>query len=77
MDKWILAARFIGIGWYIGISITGGIFGGIWLDEHFGTSIVFTLIGVFLGLVVAALGTYKMIQPLIREQNNKGPEGKR
>jgi ABC-type molybdate transport system permease subunit len=76
MEKWVYAFRFIGIGWYIALCIGGGIFGGIWLDSHFGSSIIFTLAGVFLGLVVAALGTYRMIEPLIREQNDGTPEDK-
>jgi ABC-type molybdate transport system permease subunit len=76
MEKWVYAFRFVGIGWYIALCIGGGIFGGIWLDSHFGSSIIFTLAGVFLGLVVAALGTYRMIEPLIREQNDMTPEDK-
>lgn len=76
MEKWVLAARFIGIGWYIGISIAGGILGGLWLDRKFGYSIIFTLVGLFLGLVVAAFGTYRMIVPLIKEQEDKDREDK-
>jgi ABC-type molybdate transport system permease subunit len=76
MEKWVYAFRFVGIGWYIALCIGGGIFGGIWLDSHFGSSIIFTLAGVFLGLGVAALGTYRMIEPLIREQNDMTPEDK-
>ena len=76
MEKWVYAFRFIGIGWYIALCIGGGIFGGIWLDSHFGSSIIFTLAGVFLGLVVAALGMYRMIEPLIKEQNDTPPGGK-
>ena len=76
MEKWVYAFRFVGIGWYIALCIGGGIFGGIWLDSHFGSSIIFTLAGVFLGLVVAALGTYRMIQPLIEEQDDMTPEDK-
>lgn len=76
MEKWVLAARFIGIGWYIGVSIAGGILGGLWLDRKFGYSIIFTLVGLFLGLVVAAFGTYRMIVPLIKEQEDKGREDK-
>jgi ABC-type molybdate transport system permease subunit len=75
MEKWVYAFRFIGIGWYIAICIGGSIFGGVLLDRHFGTSIIFTLAGVFLGLVVAALGTYRMIEPLIKEDDNT-PGGK-
>ena len=76
MEKWVLAARFIGIGWYIGISIVGGILGGVWLDRKFGYSIIFTLVGLFLGLVVAAFGTYRMIVPLIKEQEDRSREDK-
>ena len=76
MENWVYAFRFVGIGWYIALCIGGGIFGGIWLDSHFGSSIIFTLAGVFLGLVVAALGTYRMIEPLIREQNDTTPGDK-
>jgi F0F1-type ATP synthase assembly protein I len=75
MGKWVLAARLIGIGWYIGISIAGGIIGGVWLDRKLETSIIFTLVGLFLGLGVAFLGTYRMISPLIKEQQGKGKGG--
>ncbi len=74
MGKWVLAARLIGIGWYIGISIAGGIIGGVWLDRKLETSIVFTLVGLFLGLAVAFLGTYRMISPLLKEQQSKEKE---
>jgi len=74
VNRWVLAARFIGIGWYIGISIVGGIWGGIWLDKKLETSIIFTLIGLFLGLGVAFLGTYRMISPLLKEQQSKEKE---
>jgi hypothetical protein len=76
MEKWVYAFKFIGIGWYIAFCIGVSIFGGVLLDKHFGTSIIFTLAGVFLGLVVAALGTYRMIEPLIKEQNDTTPGGK-
>jgi len=71
MNKWVLAGRFIGIGWYIGLCIVGGVLGGMWLDNRLDTSIVFTLVGLFLGLGVAVLGTYRMIAPLIKEQQGK------
>jgi ATP synthase protein I len=76
MDKWVDAFRFIGIGWYVAFCVGGGIGLGVWLDSRFNTSIVFTLLGVFLGLVVAVLGIYRMIEPLIKEKNDKTPGGK-
>ncbi|MCX5999823.1 MAG: AtpZ/AtpI family protein [Chloroflexi bacterium] len=76
MDKWILAARFIGIGWYLAICVGGGIWGGVWLDNKLGTSLVFTLVGLFLGLGLAVIGMYQMISPLIKEQQRKDKEGR-
>ena len=73
-EKWVLAARFIGIGWYIGISIAGGIIGGVYLDRYLETSVIFTLVGLFLGLVVAFFGTYRMVSPLIKEEKGRGKE---
>ncbi len=71
MSKWILAARFVGIGWYTGIVIAGGIIGGVWLDNKLGTSLVCTVVGIFLGLGMAALGIYRMLSPLMREQQHE------
>lgn len=70
MQRWALAGRFIGIGWYIGITIVGGILLGIWLDKKLGTTLIFTLFGLLLGLVLAGLGTYQMIAPIINDQQN-------
>ena len=75
MDKWVLAARLMGIGWYIGLSVAGGILGGIWLDNKLGTSILFTLVGVVLGTAVALYGTYRMISPLMKEGRGEDENG--
>ncbi len=75
MDKWVLAARLMGIGWYIGLSVAGGILGGIWVDNKLGTSILFTLVGVVLGTAVALYGTYRMISPLMKEGKGEDENG--
>ncbi len=75
MDKWVLAARLMGIGWYIGLSVAGGILGGIWVDNKLGTSILFTLVGVVLGTAVALYGTYRMISPLMKEGRGEDENG--
>jgi ATP synthase protein I len=74
MQKWAVAARFIGIGWYIGISIAGGIGLGVWLDNKLGTSVLFTLAGLILGLGVSIYGSYRMISPLLKEQQREDKE---
>jgi ATP synthase protein I len=72
MHKWQAALRFIGLGWYIGLSIIGGTLGGSWLDNKIGTKPVFIIAGLIIGMIIAFYGVYKMIIPLIK--NNKDKE---
>jgi F0F1-type ATP synthase assembly protein I len=72
MNRWTAALRLTGVGFFIGISIVGGTFAGLWLDGKFNTRPVFILIGLLLGLVVAVFGVYRMIKPLIKNNQDKG-----
>jgi hypothetical protein len=58
--RWSGALRLIGLGWYVGLSIAVGVAGGLWLDSKLDTSIVFTLVGLGIGLSVAFVGIYRM-----------------
>ena len=71
MSRWAAALRFIGVGWFIGISILLGVLGGLWLDSKFGTKPLFAMVGLILGLIVAFYGVYQMLLPLIKDKNNK------
>ncbi len=71
MLRWQAALRLIGVGWYIGISILLGIFGGRWLDGKFDTEPLFMIVGLVLGAVVAVYGVYRMLLPLISNRQNK------
>jgi hypothetical protein len=72
--RWVLAARLIGVGWYIGLCIVLGVLGGLWLDNKLGTSVIFTLVGLFLGLALAFVGTYQLLLPLMKERNDNDGE---
>ena len=72
MGRWEAALRFIGVGWFIAISILLGVWGGLWLDEKLGTSPIMVIVGLILGLVVAFYGVYRMLLPLMRDRRNKG-----
>jgi hypothetical protein len=72
--RWVLAARLVGIGWYIGLCIVFGVLGGLWLDNKLGTSVIFTLVGLFLGLGLAFAGTYQLLLPLMKERNDNDGE---
>ena len=65
------AARFIGVGWYIGMCIVLGVGSGIWLDQRMHTTGLFTLIGLGVGLGVAVWGVYRMLIPILRDRDNK------
>jgi hypothetical protein len=53
-----IAARFIGIGWYIGLCIVGGFFGGRWVGQKVGAETFCSLAGLGLGLVIAIYGIW-------------------
>jgi len=62
-----LMLRGIRLGSYIGTSILLGILGGLWLDGELGTKPLFLIIGLVLGLAVAAFGAYWRVKPLMRK----------
>lgn len=72
MSRWVAALRFIGVGWFVGISILGGVLGGLWLDNKFGTKPILVIVGLILGLIVAFYGVYRMLLPFIRNKQDKG-----
>ena len=49
----------------LALSIVGGALGGWWLDGLAGSSPVFLLLGLLLGIVVAFYGTYRMTRALM------------
>ncbi len=71
MSRWEAALRFIGVGWFIGISILLGVLGGRWLDSKFGTEPILVIVGLIFGLVVAFYGVYRMLLPLMRSKRDK------
>jgi len=64
------ALRLTGVGFFIGGSITLGVFGGHWLDTKLDTSL-FWIAGLILGIVIAFYGVYRMLLPLIGSKRNK------
>lgn len=73
MEKWQAAMRLIGLGWYVGICIFLGVWGGLWLDRRLETSPLLVIIGLLVGLIVAFYGVYRMI---LGNLNNKQDKGK-
>ena len=70
MVWWVVALRLTLLGWYIATCIVVGIFVGVVLDRWFDLTPLFTIIGVFLGSIVAFWGVYKMIVPVLYGPRN-------
>ena len=62
MSRWVVALRFIGLGWHIALSIILPVGGGLWLDTKLDSRPFFTLVGLGLGIVVAFYGVYRMLR---------------
>jgi F0F1-type ATP synthase assembly protein I len=71
MSRWVAALRLVGVGFFIGGSILLGVLAGLWLDSKFNTGPTLVLIGLFLGIVVAFLGVYQMLLPLIGKNKTR------
>ena len=72
--RWADVIRFVGIGWYIAICILLGFLGGRWLGQKLdgnSTEIIFTLLGVGLGLIVAFYGVYRMVKTIAANNQDK------
>ncbi len=68
MHRWEAALRLTGVGFFIGGSIVLGVLGGLWLDSKLSTEPVLVIVGLFLGIVVAFYGVYRMFLPLMRSK---------
>jgi F0F1-type ATP synthase assembly protein I len=71
MHRWQAALNIIGIGWFVGLSLMGGMLGGLWLDSKLNTEPLFVVVGLVLGFTVAGYGVYQMLLPLLRNKNDK------
>ena len=60
-------ARLIGLGWLVALSIVGGIMLGVWIDGELGSSPLFMLIGLALGIGVAALGVHRALSSFFNQ----------
>ena len=71
MSRWAAALRLTGVGFFIGGSIVLGVVAGLWLDSRLNTSPILVIVGLFLGIVVAFMGVYQMLLPLIGSKRGK------
>ena len=55
----------------LAVSVVLGYFVGQWLDDRLRTGIIFSLIGVLLGLVGAAMNTVRLYRALMRKTQSE------
>jgi F0F1-type ATP synthase assembly protein I len=55
----------------LAVSVVLGYLAGHWLDERLNTGIIFTLIGVLLGLVASATNTVRLYRALLRKSESE------
>ena len=70
MSRWTAALRLVGVGFFIGSSIVLGVVVGLWLDSRLNTSPALGIVGLFLGIIVAFYGVYRMLIPLMKNKKN-------
>ena len=75
MGSWIVpSASLLGAGWFFATALILGIFIGQWADEKTGLEPICTLIGILVGLAVAAVGGLRMLVPLLPQAGHTRPE---
>jgi len=63
-----IAVRLLGIGWYIAVCISGGAALGLWVDNIYVTSPIFTLFGVSLGVTLGMFGMIVMLKLVLNDE---------
>ncbi len=61
-----LLGKVGGIGWFVGISIALGAYGGYWLDREFDTAPFLTITGLALGVLTAFVGMIRLLNAIRR-----------
>ena len=60
----VLLGRVVGIGWFVGTSISFGAYCGYWLDRQFETAPVLTIVGLALGVATAFVGMIRLLNAI-------------
>ncbi len=68
-SKMATVLRLIGIGWYVGLCIGGGGYGGLMLDRQFDTGPLLTLFGLAVGIVIAIAGMLRMLMAVLSDNS--------
>ena len=59
------------MGWYIGLCIFLGVWGGVWLDSRLNTAPFLVIAGLIVGLAIAIYGVYRMLLTSMDNQRDE------
>jgi len=71
MRRWVAALRLVGVEFFVGGSIVLGVLAGLWLDNKLNSEPIWVIVGLFLGLVIAFYGVYRMLLPFLSNKRDK------
>ncbi len=71
MDQLPPTVRLTGLGFYLALCISGGVFGGVQLDGLLDTGRLFAVLGLFLGLVLGLGGSFVLLLEVLKTNDDK------
>jgi len=71
MRRWVAALRLVGMGFFVGGSIVLGVVAGLWLDNKLDSGHTWVIVGLFLGLIIAFYGVYRMLLPFMSNKQDE------
>lgn len=75
MGKWPYFAEFLQLGWVVAFSLLIPLGIGLWLDKRLGTTPLFIIVGMVVGILAATVGTvriaFRMMDRLSQERKSQ------
>ncbi|MGQ9586459.1 MAG: AtpZ/AtpI family protein [Anaerolineae bacterium] len=75
MGKWPYFAEFLQLGWVVAFSLLIPLGIGLWLDKRLGTTPLFIIVGMVVGILAATVGTvriaFRMMDKLSQERKSQ------
>jgi hypothetical protein len=71
MDRLPPTVRLTGLGFYLALCISGGVFGGVQLDGLLDTGRLFAVLGLLLGLALGLGGSFLLLLEVLKTNDDK------
>ena len=71
MERLPPTVRLTGLGFYLALCISGGVFGGVQLDEWLDTGRLFAVLGLLLGLALGLGGSFILLLEVLKTNYDK------